>query len=110
MRVQSNAREVPYCDCFSIDEEMIIHMPNNCSNSAVLRVTMTPVWHQKTMMKSVIQSNAVKEAKNMWAAYGEYVKDNGHLFKEKKKESKIGHGIEPARVPQAKEDEMEGLS
>lgn len=45
MRVQSNAREVPYCDCFCIDEEMIIHMPSNCQNSAVMRVTMTPVWH-----------------------------------------------------------------
>jgi len=63
-------------------------------------------------MKSVIQSNAVKEAKAMWAAYGEYVKDNTHIFKEKKKESKIGHGIEPARAPQSKdqEDSMEGLS
>ena len=99
MRVLSNAREVPYCDCFAIDEEMIIHMPNSCQNSAVMRVSMSPIWHQKTMMKSVIQSNAVKEAQAMWASYGDYVKANGHFFKEKKKESKIGHGIEPARVP-----------
>ena len=64
------------------------------------------------MMKSVIQTNAIKEAKAMWAAYGDYVKDNGHIFKEKKKESKIGHGIEPARVLQSdgKEESFESLS
>jgi hypothetical protein len=33
----------------------------------------------------------------MWNGYLEYVKKNGHFFKEKKKESKIRHGIEKAK-------------
>jgi len=56
---------------------------DNCKNSAVMRVTMTPVWQKWTMMKSAIQSSAESEAKAMWADYGEYVKKNGHIFNEK---------------------------
>jgi Tfp pilus assembly protein PilZ len=67
---------------------------------------MSIIWLQKTMMRSVIQSNAVKEAKAVWIAYSEYIKNNGHLFKEKKKENKMGHGIEPARVPQVEEQKI----
>ena len=62
MRVLSRARDVPYSDCFGIDEEYIIAMPSSCQSSCVLRVTMGVIWYKSTMMKSIITSNSVKEA------------------------------------------------
>ena len=46
------------------------------------------------MMKSIILSKSKEEAKSIKSAYGDYIKKNGHAFKEKKKESKLKHGIE----------------
>lgn len=94
MRVVSKAKEVPYCDCFSIEEEFVCSMPEGCANSCVLRVTMTIIWHKSTMMKSIIASSSQKESKAVWTAYSEYVKKNGHIFKVKKIESKLSHKIE----------------
>ena len=62
-----------------------------------MRVTMSPIWYKSTMMKSIINSNSIKEAQAVWTAYAEYIKKNGHYFKEKKKESKFNHGIEKAK-------------
>ena len=107
LRVLSRAREVPYCDCFGIDEEYIIAMPASCQNSCVMRVTMAPIWYKSTMMKSIINSNSIKEAQGVWTAYAEYIKKNGHQFKEKKKESKFNHGIEKAKKENKVEESKE---
>ena len=45
-------------------------------------------------MRSIISSKTVSEAKIKYQAYGEWIKKNGHQFKEKKKETKLKHGIE----------------
>ena len=54
IRVFSKAKEVPYCDCFMIEEEMICVMPQNCNNSSVFRVTMKVIWVKSTIMKSIV--------------------------------------------------------
>jgi hypothetical protein len=97
IRVLSKAKDIPYCDCFAIDEEYIILMPSFCQNSCVMRVTMGLIWYKSTIMKSLIASNSNKEALAGWTAYSEYIKKNGHFFKEKKKENKLNHGIEKAK-------------
>lgn len=78
IRCQSRAKDVPYCDCFYIDEEFICVMPPNCTTSCVLRVTCTPIFVKSTMMKGIINSNAAKEAKSIWEGYQEFIKKNGH--------------------------------
>jgi hypothetical protein len=40
----------------------------------------------------------VKESKDFWIAYNEYVKKNGHYFKQRKAESKLSHKIEKSRA------------
>ena len=80
-------------------------MPEGCTTSSILRITMTVVWLKSTMMKGIIASNAQKESKAFWNAYADYVKKNGHIWKEKKKDIKLNHGIEKATVKvQQKED------
>ena len=107
LRVLSRAKDVPYCDCFGIDEEYVIAMPSACKSSCVMRVTMSPIWYKSTMMKSIITSNSIKEAQGVWSAYSDYVKKNGHFFKEKKKESKFAHGIEKAKKQDLVEEKKE---
>ena len=49
-------------------------------------------------MKSIIMSSSSKESKAVWASYSEYIKKNGNIWKEKKKEIKLNHGIEKATI------------
>ena len=62
----------------------------------MIRVTMGCMWYKSTLLKSVIDSSSMKNALLNWKGYQEYIKKNGHSFKEKKKESKLNHGIEKA--------------
>jgi len=106
MRRTSQPRDVPYCDCFYIEEEYLCTMPEGCTTSSILRVTMTVIWLKSTMMKGIIASNAQKESKTFWNAYADYVKKNGNIWKEKKKDIKLNHGIEKAIFKvQQKEDQ-----
>ncbi len=50
------------------------------------------------MMKSIITTNSVKESKAVYSAYLEYIKKNGHNWKEKKRDIKLNHGIEKATI------------
>lgn len=93
-RVITKTKDVPYCDCFGVDEEFLCIMPAGCQSSSVLRITVGINWYKSTMMKSVITSNSIKESKVVWGEYVDYIKKNGNVFKEKKKESKLSHGIE----------------
>lgn len=106
IRVHIKTKDVPYCDCFAIDEEYLCVMPKTgecpepCRTSSVFRVSMAIQWLKSTMMKSIIASNSVSQSKAVWTAYqADWLKKNGHLFKETKKEkkviqSKVSHGIE----------------
>ena len=98
LRVISKSKDVPYCDCFSVEEQYIVYMPPECVTSSVLRVSMNLIWHKSTMMKSIITSNSAKESKDYQVKYAAYIKKNGHIFKEKKKDIKLNHGIEKASI------------
>ena len=79
-------------------------MPDGCNSSSILRVTMNINWMKSTMMKSIIMSSSSKESKAVWASYSDYIKKNGNIWKEKKKEIKLNHGIEkanPIKLPKA---------
>lgn len=39
LRVVAKTKEVPYCDCFSVEEEFVVAMPDSCHQSSVLRVS-----------------------------------------------------------------------
>ena len=50
------------------------------------------------MMKSIITSNSSKESKDYQVKYAAFIKKNGNVFKEKKKDIKLNHGIEKASI------------
>lgn len=102
----SQAQGVPYCDCMKIEEDWICTMAEGCNSSSILRVTMNIIWLKSTMMKSIITSSAAKESKGVYMCYNDYIKKNGHIWKEKKKEIRLNHGIEKAvfKAPSANEN------
>ena len=71
-------------------------MPEGCSSSSILRVTMSIIWLKSTMMKTIIQNQSKKESLATYAVYSDYVKKNGHLWKEKKKYTKPQYRVEKA--------------
>ena len=46
---------------------------------------MKVVWKKYTVMKSIIMSGSVKTSKDVWTAYSDYIKYNGHYFEKEKK-------------------------
>lgn len=46
------------------------------------------------MMKSIITGKTQEETKDVWNAYAEYIKKNGHNYKPAKSDKKLKHGIE----------------
>ena len=73
----------------------------------MLRITFGIIWYKSTMMKSVIVSNSIKESRVVWQEYVDYIKKNGNTFKEKKKESKLSHGIEKTQAKPAAEKKQQ---
>lgn len=61
MRVISKSREVPYCDCFYIEEEWYVASMPNGHNSCCFKVSFIIVFVKSTMMQSIIKSNTVSE-------------------------------------------------
>lgn len=55
---------------------------------------MFPHFFKSPFVKGIINTQAVNGAKTVKAAYAEFIKKNGHAFKEKKRETKLKHGIE----------------
>ena len=53
------------------------------------------------MLKSFINGKTAEETKDVWNAFTDFVKKNGHNYKPAKSEKKLGHGIE--KIP-AKKD------
>lgn len=98
MRVIVKTKEVPYCDCFVVEEEFLVAMPEGCFNSSVVRISNTIHWLKSTMMKGIIQSSLSKESKAQYSEYNNYVKKNNHLFKPKKPKTTISHKIEKQSI------------
>ena len=81
LRAHSFSKEVPYCDCFSYDQEWVIAMPQNCNNSSVLRITMAINFHKSTIMKGMISRESLSIARGVWEEWKEWVKKKGSIFK-----------------------------
>lgn len=94
IRGNSQASGVVYADCFFVENEYIIAMPPNCSNSCIFRVTVKLNWIKSCMIKSIIISKSTAEAKDQWLRFTDYIKTNGHTFKQVKSDKKLKHGIE----------------
>ena len=71
--VRNNTKEVPYCDCFQIFEEILFLSPDPASQpiikSGVLRISFYIQWLKSTLMKSLIRSNVESEQKAIFAMY-----------------------------------------
>lgn len=46
------------------------------------------------MLKSFITGKSAEEAKEVWIAFSDWVKKNGHNYKPAKSDKKLKHGIE----------------
>lgn len=74
MRVISKSREVPYCDCFYIEEEWYVASMPNGHNSCCFKVSFIIVFVKSTMMQSIIKSNTVSEQTNFWNGWNSIMK------------------------------------
>lgn len=79
-RLISKARQVPYCDCFYVEEEWYIAATPKGTNSCVFRCSYAIVFVSSTIMKSVIRSNTDAEEKAFWAAWVQIMKDKNADF------------------------------
>lgn len=79
-RLISKARQVPYCDCFYVEEEWYIAATPKGTNSCAFRVSYALVFVSSTIMKSVIKSNTDSEEKAFWAAWVQTMKDKNADF------------------------------
>ena len=77
-------KEVPFCDCFSVEEECLVLSPSPTANCCILRVLIFIVWHKSTMFKGKITSGTMKGAKQFWIEFVEWTKKRNLNFKEKK--------------------------
>lgn len=100
MRALSQTNDVPYCDCFAVEEEWQIASPPGAKCCA-LRISYCILWYKSTMMKSIIKSNTESESKTVWDAYKEWILKEAP-FKEKKKPVKQSKGIKYERVGEKK--------
>jgi hypothetical protein len=90
MRIVNKTRDVPYCDCFQVEEEWIILSPDPSTQakiqSCAIRQSYGMTWHKSTMMKSIIKSSTETETQANGKAWQDMmVKENNFIFVEKKK-------------------------
>lgn len=80
MRIVTKSRQVPYCDCFVVEEEWYVASLPSGFNSCVLKVSYRLIFVQSTIMKSMISSSSAGESKTFWAAWDKWMKDKGMEF------------------------------
>jgi VAD1 Analog of StAR-related lipid transfer domain len=52
----AKVRDVPYCDSFSVEEEILVLAPSPTAPCSIMRITTHIIWHKSTMFKSKISS------------------------------------------------------
>ena len=62
MRLVAHTKDIPYADCYFIEEDYLITMPEGCSSSSIIRISINIHWLKSTMMKSIIQTQSKKES------------------------------------------------
>lgn len=75
---------VPLCDCFSVEEELLVLTPSATSNCCAMRTVNHIIWKKSTMFRGKIISSTKAAGKDNWVEYQEWVKKRGLNFKEKK--------------------------
>jgi len=50
----SKCRDVPYCDTFSVEEELLVLAPSPTASCCILRIAVFLIWHKSTMFKGKI--------------------------------------------------------
>ncbi|TNV74139.1 hypothetical protein FGO68_gene9547 [Halteria grandinella] len=92
---------VPLCDCFTVEEELLILAPSATAQCCAMRTVNHIIWKKSTMFRGKIISSTQKAGKENWQEYQEWVKKRGLAFKEKKPPQqpvggagKLKHGIE----------------
>jgi hypothetical protein len=77
LKVLNKTNDVPYCDSFAVEEEMLIaSLP--ATKCCVFRVSYCIRWYKSTMMKGMIKSNTDAESEKSANAYKQWIIDNGH--------------------------------
>jgi hypothetical protein len=62
-------KDVPYCDTFSVEEEIIVLSTSPNANCCIARVLVHIIWHKSTLFKSKIQSSTLKASKQFYDEY-----------------------------------------
>jgi hypothetical protein len=83
-RVINKSREVPYCDSFGVEEEVLITSPKGAKCCAV-RHTQMINWYKSTMMKSLVKSGVDNDGKIGMEATFKYFGEVCGNFVEKKR-------------------------
>ncbi len=97
MKSLAKAVGVPFCETFSVVEDVMALSTSPTAGCLVMRVTQHLIWHKSTIMKGKIISSSQTASKAFWTEYGEWIKKKGIIFKERKAPQKVGnlkHGIE----------------
>ena len=83
-------------------------MPQGCQNSCVIRSTIYLHFFSEPWVKGTIVSQTDSTTKKTKEAWKEWIKKNGHTFKENKRPTKLKHKLEPANIQnQGKQDSDE---
>ena len=83
-RINNRSREVPYCDSFGVEEEILITGPRGGKCCAV-RHTQMINWYKNTMMKSLVKNGVETDGKIGIEATFKYFGEVCGQFTEKKK-------------------------
>jgi hypothetical protein len=65
----AKVKDVPYCDAFSVEEDLLVLSPSPTANCCVMRVAYFIIWHKSTIFKSKIVSSTLKAGHQFWADY-----------------------------------------
>ena len=98
VKSMAKVKDVPLCDTFNVEEELIIISPSPTANCAVLRISLQIKWVKNTLFKWKISSSTTKAGHQTCTEYQEWLKKRNLIFKEKKPPQgtgpKLKHGIE----------------
>ena len=65
IKILSKCTDVPYCDTFAVDEELLILSPATTSSYCIVRQMCQVTFYKSTIFKGKIESSAIKGAKQV---------------------------------------------
>ena len=61
----NRTRDIPYCDSFDCEEIILIKSMRPNSKCCVVQAGVTLIWHEWSMLESMIRSTTEKDSKTM---------------------------------------------